>query len=80
MLHIIPSFADGRIQTYDGEDSDDDIAETYDSSPEVLLRQKKEEFRRKTGVTDDLTVDQYLLRGNLSVSEAVRLYKEKPKG
>ncbi|BFY97584.1 hypothetical protein BsWGS_00624 [Bradybaena similaris] len=78
--HTVPKrMHDDRIQTSYGEDSDDDIAENYDSSPEVLLKQKKEEFRRKTGVTDDLTVDHYLLRGNLSVSEAVRLYKEKPK-
>ncbi|CAG5133980.1 unnamed protein product [Candidula unifasciata] len=74
----VDEYADDRSQSSD-DDSDEDIAGANDSSAEVLLKQKQAEFRKKTGVMDDYIVDQYLLRGNLSVSEAVRLFREKPK-
>lgn len=45
---------------------------------EDLLKERKDEFKRKTGVLDEFLVEHYLLRGNMDVDEAVKFYKEKP--
>ncbi|XP_055867525.1 uncharacterized protein LOC106052166 isoform X2 [Biomphalaria glabrata] len=47
---------------------------TFDVSAEKLLYQNKAEFTRLTGVTDDYLIDHCLLRGNMDLNEAVKLY------
>ncbi|KAH9505164.1 hypothetical protein Btru_058861 [Bulinus truncatus] len=43
---------------------------------EELLNQKKAEFTKLTGVTDDNVIDHCLLRGNMDLDEALRLHRD----
>jgi hypothetical protein len=64
----------------DDEDANvatEDNTKGSNNSAEYLLRRKKKEFQKRTGVTDGFTVDRYLLRGNMSVSQAIKLYEDK---
>ncbi|GFN82456.1 NADP dehydrogenase [ubiquinone] iron-sulfur protein 7, mitochondrial [Plakobranchus ocellatus] len=81
---------EGGDDKYKGYDSSDS-SETTDSSDseagrlrfftsdeiDQILIQKNRQFGDATGVTDQLEIERYLLRGNMNVDEAVKIYEEK---
>ncbi|XP_059165354.1 uncharacterized protein LOC131947921 isoform X2 [Physella acuta] len=47
---------------------------------EPLLEEMRKKFMEATGETKEIVVDHFLLRGNLEVDDAIKMYKEKPEG